>query len=322
MSILFITGAKDAIKENESPAVIEFKNDVPSEDDKESISVESFASTKIARNQPSIKPLDPDVIIDDEKQAIITEHDENSDSSSAAIIEIDSEPIRLLAQLYAKHIQDISEPQRVIERPEGFHPQNVQPAVGFDLFSRSEGGDRDAIEVTNPEFVDLRAFLLTNRFRNAPQLLIRTEEKDSAVDQPVADLDTSDQENLSTDLSLDSHFSDLYSNYFGLSPDRAVALTRETLSKLPESLKLALSGAGAIDGHHDAQVAPNSDQTRHQEELQRLYSPYYSNYYSPYYFYRNANSFYNPYSYNPYYHAPITPYSAHPYYYNHPYYSY
>lgn len=264
------------------------------------------------------------MIVDDERQAIITEHDESIDPSSAAIIEIDSEPIRLLAQLYAKHIQDMSEPPKVIERPAGFHPQNLQPAVGFDLFSRLEGDGRDAIEVTNPEFVDLKAFLLTNRFRNAPQLLIRTEEK-ADVDQPEksVDLDTSDQQDPSADLSLDFP-QDLYNRYFGLPPDRAVALTRETLSHLPESLRLALSGSGAIDGHHDAQVAPNQngDQTRHQELLQRLYSPYYSNYYPPYYFYRNANSYYNPYSHYPYYRAPVTPYLAQPYFYNHPYYSY
>lgn len=276
-----------------------------------------FASTKVERDpSPSIRPVDPDIFIDEEKQAVITEQDGNDDFDSSSVIEIDSEPIKLLAQLYSKHAQANSEPPKVIERPAGFHPQNLQPSTGFDLFSRSEGND--AIEVTNPEFVDLRAFLLTNRFRDGQQLLIRTEDK--AADKPMDDLYDSDQPDPSTYAAYTLP-TELYNYYFGLPYNRQIALTHETLSQLPESLKTAISGSVATDGRHDAQVAPTYNQRRQQQMLQRFYSPYSPNY-SPYYFYRNANYNYNPYNTYPYYHAPVTPFSAAPYYYNYPYYSY
>ncbi len=273
-------------------------------------------------NEPIIKPLDPDVIVDEENQAVITEQDEDSNPENAALIEIDAEPIKLLAQLYAKHVQDNSEPPQAIERPAGFHPQNLQPANGFDLFSRAEGDERDAIEVTNPEFVDLRAFLLTNRFRDGQQLLIRTQEK-PAAEKPSDDLYTSDQPDPST-FAAYTIPNALYNYYFGLPYDRPVAFHRET-ANLPESLQMALSGNVAADGHHNAQTAPSQGLNKQKELLQRLYSPY-SSYYSPYYFYRNPNPYFTPYAPHPYAYHRASPYSAmmNPYYYNnyHPYYSY
>jgi len=299
--------------------------------------------------QPSIKPLDPDVIIDDENQAVITEQDEDI---NAGIFEIDAEPIRLLAQLYAKHVQDNAEPPQAIERPAGFHPQNLLPSSGFDLFSRAEGDDRQAIEITNPEFVDLRAFLLTNRFRNQnPQIVLRTEdkmEKPSKFDDNISeDLITSVEPD-PAELGFDGQFggpNELYNYYFNIanggdeqtSPFVAVPLNRETLEKLPESLQLALNGMGAIDGHHNAQLIPSQQIQLKQQMLNRqrfasnffnhqhpYYSPY-SSFYSPYYFYRQSAAQYNPYNNyhtSPYYRMPsVRPYSPNPYDYN-PYYSY
>ena len=287
--------------------------------------MESSASAKVSvavpSDSPFIKPVDLDITIDEENQAVITEQDKDSDPESASLIEIDAEPIRLLAQLYAKHIQDNSEPPQVIDRPAGFHPQNLQLPTGFDLFSRIEGDDRDAVEVINPEYVDLRAFLLTNRFRGAQQLVIRTEDKPVA-EKPSDDLFTSDQPDPST-LAAYTIPQSLFNNYYGYPYSRPLFLTRDRFDQLPESLKLAITGAPAPDGMHDAQAAPSQVLNRRQQMLlQRLYSPY-SPEYSPYYFYRNAmNSYYNPYA-NPYYPEPMSPYMASPYNYNyHPYYFY
>ena len=319
--------AKDALKESQAisedrSAVIIEAEEIPSSDLMPSASLQ--AEVRAPSNEPIIKPLDPDVVIDEEKQAVITEQDEEQSANSpddGNIFEIDAEPIKLLAQLYAKHVQDNSEPPQPIERPAGFHPQNLQPANGFDLFSRLEGDGRDAVEITNPEFVDLRAFLLTNRFRDGQQLLIRTQEK-PAVEKPSDDLYTSDQPDPSTYAAY-SIPNALYNYYFGLPYDKPVTFNRETAGQLPESLKMALSGAVAADGHHDAQVPTTQGVYKQKELLQKLYSPY-SSYYSPYYFYRNPN---------PYYYTPHGPYPAYyprtpvvpPYhYYNnyHPYYSY
>lgn len=358
-----MTDAKDsAIKRVEAATTVEDNRDAVITDalaaDEVEAAMELFRPFSTSKNeqdyvsdkQPSIKPLDPDVIIDDENQAVITEQD---DEMNAGIFEIDAEPIRLLAQLYAKHVQDNAEPPQAIERPVGFHPQNLLPPSGFDLFSRAEGDDREAIEITNPEFVDLRAFLLTNRFRNKkiPQILIQAEdklEKPSKFDDNMSeDLFTSEEPN-PADLVYDGQYgglNELYNYYFNIadganeetmSPLVAIPVNRETLNNLPESLKLALSGAGAIDGHHNAQSMP-SQQVQYKQQLlnqqrfasnyfnyqQPYYSPY-SSFYSPYYYYRQSAAQYDPYSYHtsPYYRMPSArPYSMLPYNYS-PYYSY
>lgn len=262
-----------------------------------------------------IKPsLDTDVVIDEEKQAVITEQDESSDPSDNAFIEIDAEPIKLLAQLYAKHVKDNSQPLEAIERPAGFHPQNLKPSNGFDLFSRSEGDE--AIEVINPEFVDLRAFLLTNRFRDGQQLLIQTEDK------PITDQVNEYMANQQDPSAVEANGfpQELFNYYYSMPYNRPVPLTREPLDKLPGSLQLAIQGVVAPDGQHNAQVAPQRYYNQvNPEELMPKFVPSYSPFYSPYHFYRNIPSFYNPYS-NPYYNAPVTPYLEMPFY--HSYYSY
>ncbi|XP_057370480.1 uncharacterized protein LOC130691548 isoform X2 [Daphnia carinata] len=316
--------------------------------------LQSFTPAKIEQNavelnpsnrQPSIKPLDPDVIIDDENQAIITEQDTDA---NAGIFELDAEPIRLLAQLYAKHVED-AEPPQPIERPAGFHPQNLRPPSGFDLFSRLEGDDRQAIEITNPEFVDLRAFLLTNRIRASqiPQLLSQKEEKQQGKPSKFddnADLfspEEADEMIFDDEDVVDAN--DLYNYYFNIANGGVggpvLAVNRESLSKLPESLQLALTGMGAIDGHHNAQSMPSQQIQQKQQLLnqqrfasnyinQRLgYNSPYSSLYSPYYFYRQ-NAHMSPYKYhaNPYssyYRLPlVTPYASYPYTNYNPYHSY
>lgn len=182
--------------------------------------------------------LDTDSIVDEEKEAVITGDmtanpaPQESDSSA---IEIDADPIKLLAQLYAKHIQHHSEAPESIPRPEGFHPHISEPANGFDLFSRAVSDDRDAIELINPEYVDLRTFLLTNRFRDVdnqgsqqPQQL--TEVVDKMETSPSSsvehDLQTSDAEPDPYDQS-SSHLyypSHLYNQYFNLPPNRFVII--------------------------------------------------------------------------------------------------
>jgi len=49
----------------------------------------------------------------------------------------------------------------------GFYPQITEPASGLDIFSRYDSSDKESIETINPEYIDLRAFLLTNRFKDA-----------------------------------------------------------------------------------------------------------------------------------------------------------
>lgn len=314
--------------------------------------LQSFTPTKIeqeaveikpSNKQPSIKPLDPDVIIDEENQAVITEQDADI---NAGIFEIDAEPIRLLAQLYAKHVED-AEPPQPIERPAGFHPQNLQPPSGFDLFSRLEGDDRQAIEITNPEFVDLRAFLLTNRIRASqiPHILPAKEEKQqgkpSKFDDNADLLTPEEADELDFDDGDIVDANDLYNYYFNIANGGVegpiIAVNRESLSKLPASLQLALTGMGAIDGHHNAQSMPSQQIQQKQQLLnqqrfasnyinQRYYSPY-SSLYSPYHFYRqNAQmSPYNYYAspYSSYYRLPsATPYSSFPYTNYNPYHSY
>ena len=362
---VFIAAKDEAIKRVEAATTVEDNRDAVITDALAADEVEAamelfrpFSSSKIEQDfdndkQPSIKPLDPDVIIDDENQAIITEQDEDV---NAGIFEIDAEPIRLLAQLYAKHVQDNAEPPQAIERPVGFHPQNLLPPSGFDLFSRAEGDDRQAIEITNPEFVDLRAFLLTNRFRNnpIPQIFIQAEDKlakPSKFDDNISDDLLTSEEPDPADSAFDGQYgglNELYNYYFNIagggeeetSPVVALPVNRETLNNLPESLKLALSGVGAIDGHHNAQSMPSqqvqlkqhllnqqrfaSNYFNYPHQQQPYYSPY-SSFYSPYYYYRQSVAQqYNPYSYHtsPYYRLPSSrPYSVLPYNYS-PYYSY
>ena len=92
-----------------------------------------------------------DEFIDDSKQAIITDDATavslpSSDNMQAVIfnadhhpvsdIEVDVEPIKLLAQLYAKHLKQNSDAQVPldIERPQGFHPSNLQVNIYNNIF--------------------------------------------------------------------------------------------------------------------------------------------------------------------------------------------
>lgn len=179
---------------------------------------------------PPVNVVDNDAVVEEDKEAVsITDV---QPAEQPALIEIDAEPIKLLAQLYGKHIQQQNaEVPQEIQRPEGFHPYHLEPpAGGFDLFTRSETEDREAIEVTNPEYVDLRAFLLANRFRGeqpdlvdaGPQIIL--EAKDRIVpsasyhEDPEYDLQTSDEdEPASYNLPL-AHM--LYNQYYNLPSDR------------------------------------------------------------------------------------------------------
>ena len=80
-----------------------------------------------------------DQIIDESKQAVITDDGTaSSDNMQTAVfganhpavsdIEVDVEPIKLLAQLYAKHLKQNSDVQVPldIQRPQGFHPSSLQ----------------------------------------------------------------------------------------------------------------------------------------------------------------------------------------------------
>lgn len=190
-----------------------------------------------------VKPVDLDLVVDDEKQVVIVDvpvSDPNGsiDSSSEVDdIQVDAEPIRLLAQLYAKHLHNAKAPES-IPRPTGFYPNNLRPADGdFDLFRRSY---LDTVEITNPEYVDLRAFLLTNRFRS---------QKPSVSDAP-------------------SNFQLAYNQYYNLPLAAPVLLTRDTLDKLPESLKAAAFGLPSIDGPRDIQVSPTQKKQHEQQEQQ------------------------------------------------------
>lgn len=199
-----------------------------------------------------VKPVDLDLVVDDEKQAVIV--DLASPGTSGPIdssgevddIQVDAQPIRLLAQLYAKHLHNAKAPES-IPRPTGFYPNNLRPADGdFDLFRRSYS---DSVEITNPEYVDLRAFLLTNRFRS---------QKPSASDPP-------------------SKFQVVYNQYYNLPLETPVLLTRDTLDRLPESLKAAAFGLPSVDGPRDVQLSPmQKEQQQEQEQEAKLLieSPY------------------------------------------------
>lgn len=233
------------------------------------------------------KPEYNDFVVDEANQAVIT-NQEQADQGDV-IFEVDAEPVKLLAQFYSKHLKDNADELKPIERPAGFHPKNLEIPRGFDIFRRSEGRERDSIVVTNPEYVDLRAFVQTTQFRSNDQ------EPDNA------DLSHSDD----MDPASVAVPQQLINYYYG----RPVFLTRETFEKLPESLKLAAQGVSGIDGQHTAQVAPSQKN----KDLERMYNlmryttPYshyspYSSFYSPYYFFRQP---YYPlaYPYYPYYHA-------------------
>ena len=179
----------------------------------------------------AVAAIDNDAVVDEEKEAVLVT-DNNPQNEQPALIEIDAEPIKLLAQLYAKHIQQQNaEAPEEISRPEGFHPYHLEPpAGGFDLFSRSETADREAVEVTNPEYVDLRAFLLSNRFRGeqpdfsgGPQIVLKATDRDvpaASFQHQVFehDLQTSDDDEpdyYSAPLS-----QTLYNQYYNLPLDR------------------------------------------------------------------------------------------------------
>lgn len=81
--------------------------------------ISSAAIAEALNVQDTNKPLliNFDDIVDDEKEAVITAVDPVS--SDPSVIEIDSEPVKLLAQLYAKHLENNKNPPSIIPRPEG-----------------------------------------------------------------------------------------------------------------------------------------------------------------------------------------------------------
>jgi len=175
-----------------------------------------------------INPVESPLVSDVENQAVVITGggsvDENDDDDD---IRIDAEPIRLLAQLYAKHFNNAEIPE-IIARPHGFRPSNLAKInPKFDLFQRAY---QDTVEVINPEYVDLRAFLLTNRFRN--------QESRESYENPIKNLQ------------------ELHNYYFGLPAGTPLVLTREGWVAIPQSLKYLTYGTTSIDGKHDAQVSP------------------------------------------------------------------
>jgi len=128
--------------------------------------------------QAQTKPIDVDLTVDDEKEAIIT--DRLTDQTG---FEVDAEPIKILAQLYGKHLSNTARdrPEK-IERPEGFYPAELRsPSSAPDIFRSVDDSDA-AVVVTNPEFVDLRAFVLTNRFRSADEQSDAMEARSRPID--------------------------------------------------------------------------------------------------------------------------------------------
>lgn len=263
---------------------------------------ENFVPAKIAAEEKTPaaeivapKPEYNDQIIDDAKEAVITNPEQAGDEQDT-IFEVDAEPVKLLAQFYSKHLKDNAGELKPIERPAGFHPKNLEIPRGFDIFRRSEGREKDAIVVTNPEYVDLRAFVQTTQFRSGkPEI---SEQAESSPDLSLSDdMDPAIYEAVVVP-------QDLLQYYYG----GPVAVTRE---KLPESLKIAAQGLSGIDGQHTAQVAPS--QNNIDLDRQRMYRPIpiqrymaqyspFSSYYSPYYFFRQPYT-YTPFGYYPYYHA-------------------
>lgn len=221
---------------------------------KREISKEEIAAAQIVEEKnnekkgDAIEKTSAGFIVDNQNQAVIInalsatgELEGNLDEDD---IEIDAEPIRLLAQLYAKRL-DKEKNQEVIPRPEGFRPQNVLTTnANFDLFQRSF---KDTVEITNPEYIDLRAFLLTNRFRLQP----------SPPSRPPAGFKIPPT---------------LYNRYYSLPGGNPVILNRDNVQRIPESLKAVALGLPSIDGKHDAQLSLL--QKMQQEDSALRFQPY------------------------------------------------
>ena len=211
---------------------------------------------------------------------------------------------------------------------------------GFDLFSRSEGDDRQAVEVSNPEFIDLRAFLLTNRFREALQDHLKSAASSSnQYDLSVSDeMDPSDP--ASSIMQQGTYVpQDLYNYYYNTLVEagfKPVYVKDESPDdKIPLSLKLAALGFSGVDGQHTAQVPiknallpypynNNNNNFKNNNNNNYFYSatPSSPTYYSHPYYQRMYQQYYSPYyNYmyrsNPYYSS--SPYSQ---YLNYPFYSY
>lgn len=163
-------------------AIAEHHRVLAEEAEKEEVKIKTPVEVEQDPTLIQTKPIDVDLTIDDEKEAIIT--DRLSDNTG--VFEQDAEPIKLLAQLYAKHLKNADQdpPPPKIERPEGFYPSDLrQPYAAFDLFRRFEDID-DSVVVTNPEFVDLRAFVLLNAVARAADFENADELAEDSVTEP------------------------------------------------------------------------------------------------------------------------------------------
>jgi hypothetical protein len=189
------------------------------------------------------------------------------------------------------------------------------------------------VEVSNPEFIDLRAFLLTNRFREALQDHLKSAASSS---HPYADLSLSDEMDPSDDGSTSIMQQgtyvpqDLYNYYYNTLVEagfKPVYVKDESPDdKIPLSLKLAALGftGGSVDGQHTAQVPslkPYSNSNyKTNNNNNYFYSQSPSTYYNHPYYQRMYSQYYSPY-YNYYYRS--NPYLSSPYsHYSYPYYSY
>lgn len=200
-----------------------FKREITEEESVETQSVEVSEETN-KKSKDIAEEVSADFLLDNENQAVIINNEEEFNEDD---IEVDAEPIRLLAQLYAKRLNKETV-QEVIPRPEGFRPKNVLTNnANYDLFQRSF---KDTVEITNPEYIDLRAFLLTNRFRAQPSPSSRPPPAGFKI--PPA----------------------LYNQYYNL-PENQMVLNREKVQYIPESLKAVALGLPSIDGKHDTQVS-------------------------------------------------------------------
>jgi len=199
--------------------------------EEESVTTQVEKAEDSKKTDDAIEEVSADFLLDNDNQAVIisvpsvtNEYEEEYDEED---IEVNAEPIRLLAQLYAKRLEK-EKNQEVIPRPDGFRPKNLLTTnADYDLFQRSF---KDTVEITNPEYIDLRAFLLTNRFRLQP----------STPSRPPAGFKIPPA---------------LYNRYYTLPLDNPVVLSRDKVQHIPESLKAVALGLPSIDGKHDAQVS-------------------------------------------------------------------
>ena len=192
--------------------------------EEESVTTQVEKAEDSKKTDDAIEEVSADFLLDNDNQAVIisvpsvtNEYEEEYDEED---IEVNAEPIRLLAQLYAKRLEK-EKNQEVIPRPDGFRPKNLLTTnADYDLFQRSF---KDTVEITNPEYIDLRAFLLTNRFRLQP----------STPSRPPAGFKIPPA---------------LYNRYYTLPLDNPVVLSRDKVQHIPESLKAVALGLPSIDG--------------------------------------------------------------------------